>query len=128
MKEFLDNIFGTLTVFWYLSAFVFALIGLFIRWYVKTNMGVKNNPETPDKFSFRFWLQNNFFRKFTSVLTTMLVVFLCLRFASDWFGVLPSMGFSVVIGLAFDWFFDFVKKLINKVPVKNEEGDEHLMK
>jgi hypothetical protein len=114
MEEFIKLITGGQQWYWYAAAFFFALLGLFVRWSVLTRNGIKNNPESPAKFDFMYWWENNGKRKVVSVLTTFVVIFLCLRFATDWFGIVPSMAFSVGIGLAFDWFLDFVKKLTQK--------------
>ncbi len=114
MNEFWVNILGTFSPLWYAAAFVFALFGLFIRWYIRTRIGIRTNPDSPDKFSWSYWWANNGSKKIASVFATAIIIFLCLRFASDWFGIAPSMAFAVGIGLAFDWFLDFVKRMTQK--------------
>ena len=114
MKEFTDLLLGSFDVVWYIAAFIFAALGLFIRWSILTRRAIKWNPDTPDKFSWTYWLHNNLWPKAVSVLTTIVIVFLCLRFAGEWFGVVPTMAFAVVLGLAFDWFVDFIKGMTKK--------------
>ncbi len=114
MGEFKTLIFGNFSFVWYIASFFFASLGLFIRWRFMAKQGVKNNPNSPEHFSWEYWFEHNLWPKLLSVLTTIVIVFLCLRFAGDWFGVVPTMAFAVVLGLAFDWFVDFVKKLSQK--------------
>jgi hypothetical protein len=114
MNEFKDLMLGNYDLIWYVAAFVFSFVGLFIRWSLRTRRAIKWNPDSPDKFSWSYWLQNNLWPKLVSVLTTVVIVFVCLRFAGEWFGVVPTMAFALIVGLAFDWFTDYVKKLTKK--------------
>ena len=116
MKEFMDLIFGGLTGWWYLAAAVFAMMGLFLRWYIRAMSGVKNNLESPDRFSWSYWWNNNGKMKFASIFATAIVVFLCLRFSQEWFELAPSMILAVTIGICFDWFFAFIVKLSKGKP------------
>lgn len=125
MDKFWELIFGSNPWYWYAAAYVFALSGLFIRWAIKTNNGIKNNLDTPDWFDWKYWVKHNLVRSLKSIFVTIIVVFLCLRFASEWFGVVPSMVFAAGIGLAFDWFLNVIKK---KVASPVADDDEHLMK
>ena len=114
MEELNELIFGEYDAVWYIAAFFFAALGLFIRWRFTAMRGVRKNPNSPDTFSWEYWFENNLWPKVLSVITTIVIVFLCLRFASDWFSIVPSMAFAVVLGLAFDWFVDFIKKLMKR--------------
>jgi hypothetical protein len=117
MNEFWTLITGGLSLQWYLAAFVFALMGLFLRWYIKTMKGVKTNPDTPSKFSWAYWWANNGSRTLVSIFATAIIVFLCLRFSFEWFTLAPSMILAVTIGICFDWFFQFIVNLSQKKPV-----------
>lgn len=111
-KEFTRNILGgTLTWVSYFSAMVFTIIGSFIRWYWKTYDAVKNNPNTPNKFSFSYWLKDNALPKLAGLVTNLMVVFVCLRFSVELFNIPFSMLLALGVGLLFDWFFDFLKNL-----------------
>jgi len=107
---------GGLSPQWFAAAFLFALMGLFIRWYIRALSGVKNNPNSPAKFSFAYWWANNGKMKIASIFATTVIVFLCLRFSYEWFTLAPSMVLAVGIGIGFDWFFAFMVKLVNKKP------------
>lgn len=124
--EFKELVLGTVSFQWYLAAFFFSFLALFVRWAVKTNNGIKFNLESPDTFSWKYWIENNLITKLKSIGLTVAVVFLCLRFASDWFGIVPSMAFAAGIGLAFDWVLDYIKKRTKGSPV-DPSDDSHLM-
>lgn len=116
---------GSLTLSDYLSAFFFAMIGLFLRHVFMIRKGVKcSTNDSPTKFSWAYWFKNNFMTKLTAIGSTVAIIFLCLRFSVDWFSIEVSMGFAFIIGLAFDWFYDFVRKLQDKVPVPPKAEDK----
>lgn len=114
MEEFWKLVLGNVSWWWYLAAFFFSSLGLFLRWAWRTNRGVKTNPNSPDKFDWNYWIVNNLKPKLISVTTTIVVIFICLRFASDWFGIIPTMVFAFIIGVALDWFIDFIKNIPNR--------------
>lgn len=110
------NILGDLKPIDYVSCFIFVFIGLFLKWSFQTKNAVKNkNNDTPSKFSFKYWIWDNFLPKLQSLTTDVIIIFLCLRFAYEWFGRYPSMGFALAIGIGFDFFYDFVKSKIPDV-------------
>ena len=114
MKNFLDLVLGTFPLYWYAAAFFFASLGLFLRWAWRTNKGIKNNPESPSKFSWAYWIENNLKAKLISYFTTVIVVFVTLRFFFDWFGSIPLMSTAFAIGLCIDWVVDFIKNKSQK--------------
>ena len=127
MTEFKELVFGNVTGVWYLAAFFFSFVALFVRWAIKTSGGIKSKTNgSPGEFSWEYWFENNFVTKLKSVGLTIAVVFLCLRFATDWFGIVPSMAFAAGIGLGFDWILDYIKKKTQKSPV-DPADDSHLM-
>lgn len=114
MKEFLSLILGIQPMYWYGAAFFFAALGLFLCWAWFTKKGIKNNPETPDKFSWSFWIENNLSPKLIIVATTLIVVFISLRFAPEIFNTAPTMFFAFLIGIGIDRVITVVKKLAEK--------------
>jgi hypothetical protein len=116
--EFKANIFGDkLTLVGYASCYFFTLIGLFLRWRFTTIKAINNNLRTPEKFSLKYWITDNLLPKLLSIMTTGIIIFICLRFAFEWFGYFPSMLFALIIGIGFDWFYDFIK---SKMPDVNK--------
>ena len=114
-QEFIDLVTGGLSGWWYLSAFFFALLGFIVRWYIRALQGIKNNPNSPAKFDWKYWWQHNKM-KIAGIFVNWIIVFLCLRFSQEWFGVIPSMILAVTIGICFDWFFNFIVKLSKSKP------------
>ena len=111
-KELLGNILGSkLTWVGYTGALIFTFMGLYLRWYFKAKDGIKTDPNTPDKFVFSYWLRDNLLPKLAGIMATLIVIFLSLRFATEYFGLIPSMAMAVAVGLGFDYFMDFLKKL-----------------
>ena len=116
MNEFWTLISGGLSIQWYLAAFLFALLGFIVRWYILALKGIKSNPDSPAKFDWSYWWTHNKM-KIAGIFVNWIIVFLCLRFAFDWFQLAPSMVLAVGIGIGFDWFFNFMVKMVNKKPV-----------
>jgi hypothetical protein len=113
MKQFMDLISGTLSVAWYAAEFVFAFIGLFIRWSITAYMGVKNQTNnSPDRFSWNYWWTHNAKLEAVRIIRTVLIIFVCLRFSVEWFNIPVEYNMSLAcgIGLAFDWVLYFIKK------------------
>lgn len=120
-QQLMSNLLGeNLDLVGYISCFIFSCIGLFLRWYWTSRKGIKNNPDSPNTFSWGYWLNNNILPKLVSVMATFLIIFLSLRFSFEIIGLLPSMFLSLLIGLCFDVISDKLKNL--KLPVKNENA------
>lgn len=121
--EFTENILGSLTISFYLAAFVFAFLGLIIRHFlIVVPRGIKNTPDSPTKMDWRYWFANNFMTKMTVMLTNIIVIFIFLRFSNEWLGFKASMLFSFVLGLSIDWAYDLIRKLQKKVPPPTNTG------
>lgn len=111
-KELLGNILGNkLTWVGYAGALIFTFMGLYLRWYFKAKKSIDNDPKTPDKFNFGYWVRDNVLPKLFGILATLIIIFLSLRFATEYFGLIPSMAMAVAVGLCFDFFADYLKKL-----------------
>lgn len=130
-SKVITNILGTsLDTAGYISAFFFAGLGLFLRSYYKTMRGIKNNPYSPDKFNLGYYLKNNLLSKCNTILFTIVVIFLGLRFP-EMFGVKINftielfMLLGLLLGLFFDWFSDKLKKMQTPpIPVTQEQPVE----
>jgi len=111
----IENLLGNLALSDYISAFIFAGLGLFLRHTMMVRKGIRKSSNTPNSFSWSYWFQNNFMTKITAILTTLITIFVTLRFSEEWFSTSVSMPFSFIIGLCFDYFFDVIKKMREKV-------------
>jgi len=101
------------------ATYVFAIVGIFIRWYFDTRKSIKVNPVTPRKFDFVYWLQNNLWKKIVSICAVFAIIFVLIRFPSDW-GI-EYVGYfgALLIGVFFDYFIDKINNKINDLKSKN---------
>ncbi len=116
VKDLIDQVLGeSLTPVTLVATYIFATIGLFIRWYFDTRKGVKKNLDTPRKFSMPYWLKNNLWHKVVSVFAVYSVIFVLVRFPADW--GLEYVGYfgALIIGVAFDYFVDSIKKKVDSL-------------
>lgn len=93
MDKFLNLLTGTTDIPTYMAGFLFALIGL--AFYHKGNIKKGINAfGTPDKFSLRFFIQDNIVDMFFSVLGILIL----LRFSNEYADVEVTMIYAVGIG------------------------------
>lgn len=111
LKEFKELILGGLKAVDYYAAFVFAFIGMLIRWFITTRKGVKTSSDTPNKFNLWFWLRDNAKDKLLTIAGTIAVIFVFMRFPYDLAGWEFSMFFAFIVGLFLDYFIDLLEKL-----------------
>lgn len=97
------------------ATYIFAFVGIFIRWYFDTKKGLKTNPLTPVKFSFIFWLQNNLWHKLVSCMAVVCVVFVLVRFPSDFGFEYAGYFGALILGLALDYFIDIIRKKVDSI-------------
>lgn len=111
LTEFKELILGGLKAVDYYAAFVFAFIGMLIRWFITTRKGVKTSSDTPNKFNVWFWLRDNAKDKLLTIAGTIAVIFVFMRFPYDLAGWEFSMFFAFIVGLFLDYFIDLLEKL-----------------
>lgn len=109
-QEFLNYLFGNATAVTYAAAFVFVIFGLIIKWYIEVKKGVKTNPETPERWDWRYFVSNNLFKKSFSILANIIIAFVALRFSTEIFNIPLSMAFALVIGIGFDEVINRISK------------------
>jgi hypothetical protein len=110
-QQLLSDFLGSLTIVNYIVAFVFVFLALIAKWTYKTLDGVKNSPKTPEKFSWAYWWKDNFYPKLVSLLSSIISVFIILRFSNDIIGQQFSYFLAIVIGFGLDYFIDKLKKM-----------------
>jgi len=106
-----DYLYGGLAPEAYKFAFIFAGVGIFIRWYITTRRGIRRSKRTPQKFNLWYWLRDNILKKLLTILGTTAVIFIFLRFSVEFFGKPASMFLSFLIGLFLDYLIDYLDKL-----------------
>ena len=109
-QVFLNYLLGETTWVTYIAAFLFVFLGLIVKWYFKISRSVKNNTDTPGKFSWSYFVKHNLFTKLFAVVANIVIAFLALRFSVEMFNVPLSMAFATVIGIGFDYLVDKISK------------------
>jgi hypothetical protein len=94
--EIINNLLGTMSISFLISFYIFALFGVIFSMLVHFKKKAKS---TPPSFSFKYWIQDNLARLFTSIMT----IFLVARFAPELsipFEV--NMFLAVLVGVGLD--------------------------
>lgn len=97
------------------SAFVFALIGVFITLLLGTTARLPQSPLSPTIFSWAYLWSDNFKR----IVATLLLIVISLRFMPDLFGFQLSSWHGFIIGSGWDGLAFIVKqktKLLDPKP------------
>lgn len=129
--QFMLNIIGTSDFGFFGALVVFALIGHGIRFTQEVSKRDKASPATPEPFSFKFLLIDNWKR----IVNTLLMIFVCLRFypvlitmlpeaAQGYFNSLSSvapMAIGLVIGYGVDWISGYMKSKFESLQVDREK-------
>ncbi|HNX08437.1 MAG TPA: hypothetical protein PKL96_12705 [Bacteroidales bacterium] len=114
-QEFLNLMFGNATWITYVAGFVFVFFGLVIKWYIEISRAIKGNDNTPDRWDWRYFLQNNLFKKLFSIFANIIIAFVALRFSTEIFNIPLSMAFSLAIGIGFDEVVNRISKWQKKL-------------
>jgi len=102
--EFLDVILNGLTLGKFLGYMFLMLIGVAINAFIKVSE--RESIETPKKFSFKFFIADNY-KKWC---ITILVIYLCIRFSDKMFtSGEPVDWIMIVLGYNADHVVDFIK-------------------
>lgn len=110
MQEFIENLTGDLSVGKFLAAFVFSLVGVALSLLYGTTKRDPNSNRTPLCFSWDFFWSDNMKRILKSAATTILTVFVSLRFTKELLGFELSMVIAFLIGLCLDRIAEVLKQ------------------
>jgi hypothetical protein len=106
MKEFLHLVIGTDNWPMYFAEWFFAIAGIVVSLLIGVANRKPLSETSPVHFSFSFFWSDNFRR----IMTTVILVFLTLRFANELIGVDISLWGSLGIGLVHDSLAGILKK------------------
>jgi len=99
---FMDNITGGVSAPVIAASIVFALMGLILVTLLNIQKGIRENPNTANKFRWQDFGMDSLIRVFISFIITMIVIFVSIRFSNEIFGTPVTMIFSFGIGLGID--------------------------
>lgn len=93
------------------TSYIFAGIGIFLRWYWMYQRRGKPNPHTPHKFILSYWIRDNFVPAIVGIFATFILIFISLRFPKEIFGTAVSYMYAFMVGMSLDFVASKLKKL-----------------
>jgi flagellar biosynthesis protein FlhB len=111
---FRQEFWGTLNPELLAAAFVMALIGIALSALLFTTKRDPLSARTPTHFSWKFFWNDNTKRIVKSILTTVLILFITIRFSQELMGQKLTMFYAFGLGFGLD-------KVIEKLRKKKEE-------
>lgn len=99
------------------AGFFFALLGVLLNALLGTKKRDPASPRTPFKFSWGFFFSDNTARLLKNGLTTLIVIFLSLRFVDQLIAGSTglSMGYAFVVGFGIDEAIQRLKNYRDKL-------------
>lgn len=99
LQKFIFEFFGTADVLMVFVGWLYAMIGVFVSLLIHTTQRNPSSQRTPEQFSWKFLFKDNAAR----IISSMLLVFVCLRFSS-FLGIptrddIALTGFMIGFGL-----------------------------
>lgn len=98
------------TLAWWIAAMIWASIGTTISMAIKVKKRKKIQPDTPRRFSWRFFIQDNLINLFMNLL----IIFTLLRFLPTFIGEPATLEFAIILGLLSDQLVDIVTRVQNR--------------
>lgn len=98
LQQLITELLGTYSAAFYVTYFIFVLIGVFISLRINLAKRDKKSVYTPFAFSWSFFLQDNIFR----IITSMAMVFVTIRLGTEMMNVIPTYPGAVILGLGMD--------------------------
>lgn len=109
--DFLVLMFGTDDLTSVVAGFVFALIGCVISISIRVARGIKQNEDTPNKFSLDFYWRNNWF----SFLVGFALTLSAMRFSVELTGAESTMWLAWVYGFLNYRLAELIENKINAI-------------
>ncbi len=111
-QELLELLIGPGSTARLVGALIYAFLGAFLMLLLSTTKRDVNSNRTPEQFSWRFLFSDNTKR----IISTIILIFLFIRFSRELLGADITMYVAVLIGLGSDKLAEFIK---NKSLFKN---------
>jgi hypothetical protein len=105
MKEFLMGLLGQTSGNDFAHAFIWALVGAVLSLLLNVATRDPNTTHSPVKFSWLHFIADNLRR----ILSTLMLIIVCLRFMPDLFGVQLSAFAAFCVGFGWDKLAQFIK-------------------
>ncbi len=102
IEQIIGHLLGPIDPAHFIAAFIYAMLGIIMSLLYSAANRDQSKETTPDYFSWKYLLSNNFIRIVFSVMFTMLAVVVTLRFTPEILGLNLNMFVAFSIGLSFD--------------------------
>lgn len=109
MKQFISTLLGGQTASAFAALLFFALLGAAISMLLHTTKRDPNSTATPIRFSWLFFIEDNWKR----AITSLLLIYVALRFTPDIIGVTINEFWAIAIGLCNDKLAELIKDKTN---------------
>ncbi len=121
MKELVNILFGGLTLYSFIGYFIWAMIGAFVYSTLEMSERDVKSKKTPEKFSLKFWIMDNWRRW----VTTLLFIFILFRFYSELTGQQLVEFTAFLTGFGSDGISGFTKKKLHLIQADRERLIQH---
>lgn len=111
--------FGTCDMEYIIAGAVFMLLGAVASIGLNIRKGIKQNQNSPDKFSIKYLLND----KAVAFIHGLLFSVLALRFSAEWFGNEPTLALAALYGFINYRFANIIMKLVDKYFPKTKNGE-----
>lgn len=101
--ELLYHLFGDITLATWLSAGIFSMLGFTLNLGLGVAFRNKKSPDSPEKFSWRYFTADNRRRFWWMVAISFIVVFITFRFYNEWTGKQLGMQAAFIMGFSIDY-------------------------
>lgn len=109
-KDFFDAFLAGMSAGTLLAGFAFAIIGVALSLLLDTTTRNPMSERSPVVFSWQFFWSDNFLRIIKSIVTTILVIFISLRFAKNIIGADATPFYAFGVGFGLDKAIKALKK------------------
>lgn len=107
INEVIAELLGSYRASFYITYFIFVMIGIIISLRLHATSRDKDSKATPFKFSWKFLFQDNLIRMISSIC----FVFVAIRLGSDLWQVVPTYSSAIAMGLGFDQAIGLLEKI-----------------
>ncbi len=114
LGELIAGLLNGITPLNFIIAFVAGVVGMLLMFTIKYDRHGKHNPETPENFSWRYWLVDNTVRLIRNILTISVFIV----FSQALAGVELSTAFAFLVGLGLEKAIELLRNIGSNFPNK----------
>lgn len=108
-EDFFQQVLGTLSLGVLLASFFFAFLGVWLRTLTGAAKRDPLKPTTPDKWDWKYFWNDNVKRFAGSFFTTLIVIFISIRFVQNFTGSALTMVYCFFLGFGLDKAIEAIK-------------------